>query len=73
VAKQGAFHDRLFVKLRMAEELDFRPHIIFSERQIEAGLGHESPRQAKHISEMMAWVLCAMAFTMMRRSEIWAA
>lgn len=38
MVKQEAFHDRRFVKLRVAEELDFRPHIIISERQIEAGL-----------------------------------
>ena len=70
MVKQEAFHDRLFVKLRMAEKLDFRPHIIFSERQIKAGPAHKSPRQAKHISEIMAWVL---AFTVMMRSEVWAA
>lgn len=58
MAKQGAFHDRLFVKLRMVEELDFRPHIIFSERQIEAGPGHESPRQAKHIGDDGMGAVC---------------
>jgi len=54
VVKQEALHDRPFVKLRMAEELDFRLNIIISERQIEAGPGHKFPRQTKHILEITA-------------------
>jgi hypothetical protein len=66
VVKQEAFHDRTICEAKNGT--------LFSVKDgSKLDLHTNPPRQAKHVSEITAWVLCAMAFTVMARSEVWAA